>query len=144
MAAHDNDKKPTVLARLRHFIAVVQILGRDVSWLLLVGFFGLLAPVGITWRDHWLEEQVMQSRSIGTLSAMTVQAVQGATVPVGLSQSLHSIMVVETAVAYYPLAAPTVVYKKAILTLELRGNGRQFLCDAVRVTCVATSALTLK
>lgn len=90
---------------------------------------GILAYV--LW-DDWRQGQVISSRPIGTLQRM------------GSAGGLRGGVVLETETGFYPLDRPMAAAKGVALTLELRSNGTQFVCDPARVTCVRTTQASLQ
>lgn len=89
-----------------------------------------LATIGALSWDLLAERHVSSSEAIGKLQHLG-------------AGGLDASAILETANGFYPIRGSAAFQKGADLVLEMRGNGKRFVCDAGRKACVPAAEDTL-
>ncbi len=108
---------------------------KDSSWDSVFGGIVVTAMVALLGAMGWLGWQLEVGRRVV------------ATEPIGTLQALvggggdRVAMVLETTRGFYPLQEPVALARGMALVLQLRRNGRWFVCDVDGVSCVGGAGL---
>jgi len=90
---------------------------------------GLTLVGGLAW-NVLAERHVSSSHLIGPLQHIGAGGIDASAV-------------LETATGFYPIRGSAAFEKGASLMIETRGNGKRFVCDVKRITCVAAAVDTV-
>ena len=102
-----------------------------------VGVMLVLATTLLVGATGWLGWQlVIGRRVVASESIGTLQGVLG-------GGGDRVAMVLETSRGFYPLQEPVALPKGVALVLQVRRNGRRFICDAGGVRCVCAAGRVL-
>ena len=97
------------------------------------GVLLVLAIAALLGAAGWLAWQLaIGHRVVGSESIGTLQGVLG-------GGGDRVAMVLETSRGFYPLQEPVALPKGVALVLQVRRNGRRFICDAAGVSCVGAA-----